>query len=1092
MSTIRNLAIILCMSAAGAHAQSIFGEIRGTITDPSNAVVNGAKVTTRAKETGELRLTKSDGTGSYSFVNLDAGTYEVEFEMPGFLTFRTQNLLLRARDVVRVDGKLQIATTGTEVQVSEARQVIETEVATVSNTRTVDEIDNMPVAVRAGATNSVFNAIAFAPGVQADRSGTGLSIGGGMPFQATATVDGISNINVRSNGINTEMFPSTDSISELKISSLSNNAEFSQQGDVTVTSRAGTNQYHGQAVWFHQNGAFDARDFFANRIGAPFKVSNDVTFSGGGPVIKNKTFFFATWEGLRYRVQRVTNSTVPPAAWRNGDLSSITTPIINPANNAPYPGNQIPVNPIAKKLLDALYPLPNIAGNSIATTNYRLTPPGRNDNNQYDIRVDHVFSARNNVFGRFSNKSVTRVSPTNLSGTFGEDRTTLDPRNVVVAWNFIASANKVNEFRFGYSNQSSVNTFGPNGGKFDGYGIATGAGIQGISANAPKSSSTPAIGINGLTGASHGRESLTLTNTWQFGDNFSWINGRHTTKIGVDIRKLRTTDITSFFSGDDLGEYSFDGFFSGNAMADFLLGLPHSTRVAATGKDTDGRTYHYGIYGQDDFRVNKKLTLNFGVRYEAHPMFNDKALTTSNFDRNFPGGRVVIANAEAAKLTAPAFRAAIGNTPIVLAEQTGLPETLRFTDWNNFAPRFGFAYRPNSRSVIRGGYGIYTATILGSVFYTITGIHVSDVRNFTNTSKTAPTVTLQNPFGGVGVAPVVGSADFRRGTQWDGPDPYSQQWNVTYERDLGWNTGLRLTYTGNTTHKMYSSQDLNQVRPNTVGYGTAKLSRPFPNWNIIYSRDNLARANYQGATVELNKRMSKGLSFQGAYTWAKHLTNATGSNGSGFASENGTVPTDNQNIDLDYGNVATTRRHRAIGNFLYQIPVLASMNTGLGKAVLGGWTVSGVLVLQSGPFVTATIGGGTDPSGTNTTQRANDRPDYTGTAYGNRDNPTVDSWFDRSAFAIPASNIGRFGYAGTGTLIGPPTRSFSARVAKTVAIWERVSLGIEATANNLTNTANFDIPALNVSNSNFGRITSTVGVDNGGSRTLQVGARIRF
>lgn len=220
---------------------------------------------------------------------------------------------------------------------------------------------------------------------------------------------------------------------------------------------------------------------------------------------------------------------------------------------------------------------------------------------------------------------------------------------------------------------------------------------------------------------------------------------------------------------------------------------------------------------------------------------------------------------------------------------------------------------------------------------------------------------MQNPFGGVGVAPVVGSADFRRGTQWDGPDPYSQQWNVTYERDLGWNTGLRLTYTGNQTDKMYSSQDLNQVRPNTLGYGVAKASRPFPNWNIVYSRDNLARANYHAGTGELNKRMTRGLSFQGAYTWAKHLTNATGSNGTGFASENGAVPTDNKNIDLDYGNVATTRRHRAIGNFLYQIPVPAGMNSALGKAVLGGWTVSGVLVLQSGPYVTATIGGGTEP-----------------------------------------------------------------------------------------------------------------------------------
>src|SRR5262249_26870647 len=210
----------------------------------------------------------------------------------------------------------------------------------------------------------------------------------------------------------------------------------------------------------------------------------------------------------------------------------------------------------------------------------------------------------------------------------------------------------------------------------------------------PKGAFMPDLGITGLTGASHGREAHTLTNTWQFADNFTWIKGRHSMKFGTDIRRLRTTDITSFTSGDDLGTYRFDGFFSNNGFADFLVGLPHNTNVANTGKDVDGLTHHYGFFAQDDFRVNARLTLNFGVRYELHPMFFDRALTTSQFDRAYPGGRVIIANNEARRFTSPTFVQSIGNTPIVTAAEAGLPETLRYTDYNNNVPRFGFSRRP--------------------------------------------------------------------------------------------------------------------------------------------------------------------------------------------------------------------------------------------------------------------------------------------------------------------------------------------------------------------------------------------------------------
>ncbi|MBC7926572.1 MAG: TonB-dependent receptor [Bryobacteraceae bacterium] len=1101
MATLRVAAIVVCLTLCQIAGQSIFGEIRGNITDASGAFVPNAAVTVLNTGTSERRSVTTDASGSYSVVNLEAGNYDVLVEASGFRPAKTEKIILRARDVVRVDTSLEITQVGTEVLVTAARQVITTDIGTIVDTKSTQEIAALPVNFRAGSTNSVYAAISYAPGVQTDRSGA-LSVGGGMPFMATSTVDGISNVNVRSNGTLTDMFPSADSIDEIKVSSVSNNAEFAQAGDITVTSRAGSNQYHGSLFWYHQNGAFDARDFFSTRTGAPFKVSNDFGGSFGGPVIKNKTFVFGVYEALRYRTQAIVNQTVPPAAWRTGDLSSVVGTIRDPlsASGDLFPNNRIPesrISPQSRALLQALYPLPTIGGNSISTTNYRVQPGSANDNDGWDVRVDHVFSGKHSIFGRFSDKEIVRSSPSSLFDTLGDDRTSVKPRNSVFAWNYLISTSLVNEFRFGYSNNETVRSFGPGGQSFDGLGLVRQVGIQGIRADAPTGASVPDIGISGLTATGKGREALTLSNTWQFANNVTWIRGRHSFKFGADVRRLRTTDITSFFSGDDLGEYRFSGNFSGNAFADFLLGLPNQTRVANTGRDVDGVTYHTGVFAQDDFKLSRRFTLNLGVRYEVHPMFLDNALTTSNFDRAFPGpgARVIIANEEARKFTAPAFIQSIGNTPIVTAKEAGLPETLRFNDWNNFNPRIGFAWRPwGDRTVVRGGYGIYTVTILGSVFYTITGIHVSDVRTFTNSiAGGTPQITLQRPFATQGVAPIVGTADFRRGTQFDGKDPYAQQWNMTVERDLGWNTSLRLTYTGVRTVKMFSSPDLNQVPANTIGYAAARPSRPYPNWNIVFVRDPNTAAWYNSFTAEGTKRFSNGLFFQSAYVWAKHLSNATGSNGSGFAAENGAVPTDRYNLNLDTGNVATSRRHRFVTSFLYRLPI-GRTTSPLLRALAGGWEVGGIALLQTGPFLTPSIDGRTDPSGTNTQQRASDRPDYTGTSYGNRpsDERTVDSWFDRSAFAIPASNIGRFGNVGPGQLVGPGTQNFSAKVQKRFAFTESTYLQLEGSFANLFNHANFEIPGLNVSNTNFGRITATQGVENGGSRSIQVGLRLAF
>ena len=284
---------VLLLCAATGQAQSVLGEIRGLVTDANEGSIPEAVVKATRTSTGEIRSTLTDESGNYSFLNMDAGTYEVLVEKEGFRATLSKGVVLRAREVARNDVRMEIAQVSTEVNVVSSIQVVQTDQASIMDSKSGVELNRLPVNYRAGSTNTFYNAISVAPGVQPD-SGGSLSIGGTMQFMATASVDGVSNINVRSNGVLREMFPTADSVDEVRVSSTNNNAEFAQAGDITVTTRSGSNDFHGTAYWYHQNGAFDARDFFASR--APFKVSNDYGGTFSGPVWKNRTFFFGAFE----------------------------------------------------------------------------------------------------------------------------------------------------------------------------------------------------------------------------------------------------------------------------------------------------------------------------------------------------------------------------------------------------------------------------------------------------------------------------------------------------------------------------------------------------------------------------------------------------------------------------------------------------------------------------------------------------------------------------------------------------------------------------------------------------------------------------
>jgi len=1100
------LSFVIC-SAGFVSAQSTFSSLVGAVTDPHQAVVAGAVVTITNKGTSAVRTTTTDSDGNYTVPNLETGEYQVAIEVKGFRKVAFQSVTLRARETVRLDAQLEVASSTAETVNITAGAGITTEVPTIAVTKSNRELQELPVPFRASGTTSPISTLTTQTGVQTDNSGN-LSLAGSQRYSTSVTIDGISTVSVRSNGPINELFPSVESIAEIRVSQINNNAEFAQSGDITTISKGGTNDYHGAVFWYHQNSALDARNPFSAT--KPFKVSNDFGVTAGGPVRipglyngRDKTFFFATYEGARLRRQTLQIISVPPTAWRTGDLSSVTTPIKDPLTGAPFPGNKIPasrINPVSKAALDLFWPQPNFGDATLTSNNLRNLFPAPTDNDQFDVRLDHNLSPRQSIFGRFTYKDRTSASIGRLP-TYGFNRSPQKFWAFTGAYNFVIRPNLLNEFRGGFSGRNSPFTF-----DLIGTEVIQKLGLQSLSPSLPKGAGVPSISITGITGPDGSRQSNTTDRTYQFLDNVTWTKGRHSIKFGADIRRLGTTDLLSFTGGDDFGDITFDGTITGvngngpigHPFAAFLLGIPDATTFAITGPDIDGTVWHHGYFLQDDWKVTPRLTLSYGLRYELHPPFTERNFNITNFDRRSKNGDAVVPNEAARKAAAPGFVASIGTAKVVTAAEAGLPEVLRETDYNNFAPRLGFALRPfnNTKTVIRGGYGIYTISILGTVFYSLTGVHTSDVRAFSNSfTGGQPAFQFPRPYlGGIGAVPVVGTQDFRTANQLDYRDPYNQQWSLTFEQELGWNTSLRLTYNGQRSIKLSVSPDLNQIPANTVGGTAARANRPYPNWNIIFTRDNGGSSNFHGLTAELNRRFAKGLQFTSSYAWSKNLSNAEGAAPGGFGGENGPRLLDRFNLRADYGNVSFTRRHRFLTTYIWEIPV-GRKRAYLGDAhravdaVVGGWQMSGIVLFQTGAFLTPTFSG-TDPSGTGASRRSSQRPDLVGNPIPSTQNAT--KWFERSAFVAPPNNIGRYGYASVGSLVGPDTKNFSMALAKKFHFTERTGLHFEAQFSNIFNHLNLGNPSTNTSSSAFGTITGTQTAEGTGPRVIQMGLRLFF
>ncbi|MBI3681960.1 MAG: TonB-dependent receptor [Acidobacteria bacterium] len=1045
-------------------------------------------MTVRNTEQNTALRTETNELGNYEAHNLVPGQYEVTVEAASFKKFVHGGVTLNATQVVRIDAALEVGTTQSEVTVSEGSPVIATETATIDDARTNREILALPLNFRA-ANTSVIGVIALAPGVQVRGGADNFSIAGSRLSQNETSIDGISTLGMRNHDVLVNMFPSAESVREMRISSVSNGAEYQGAANVDTISRSGENSFHGSLFEYHQNGAFDARNLFSTSV--PFKVANTFGGSLGGPVMlprlydgHNRTFFFMDYEANRRASQAVLSPTVPTEALRRGDFSQVRGLTLRDLDGAPFPGNQIPRSrQNATSLgLGNFYPLPNFGPPDLLSANFRGAFPASIKSDQFDIRLDHHVSSRHFLFTRFSFKNLKNGSVSFTLPTIGPSRETPHVRTYVLSDSFTLSPRLVNEFRVGFARQWRRIE-----GPFHGPTIIRQLGIQGLHPDLPDRPGFPQISISGFTTLSQATFDNEFSGSGEFQEHMTYIRGAHTMKWGASVRLLRVTNITNVSGAGMFGNFTFQNSFTGNAYGDFLLGLPTTTQRIVARRRAEGFTRNWNFFWQDDWKVSPRLTFNYGLRYEYHPPFRDRFGNISTFDPIT--GRVIVPTKGLAN-TEPVFRATIGDTPIVSAQEAGLPESLRRQDLNNFAPRLGIAFRPfrDNRTVIRGGYGVFINDLIGAVFGSLRNIHTASTETFTNrVTNAVPFLQFPRAFPD---QIITGVADFRTANQIDMPNPYTLQWHLTVEREVMRNTGVRLSYIGSRSLKIVHQVDYNQPRASTVPF--TKSQAPFPLWNTIFSRVNGQTAKYHAFQGEFDRRLAAGLTLQSSYSWTRNWSDAGDSN------ETGSLIEDSFDRRREYSNVEFARPHKWLTVWIWELPLgrnrryLSHLPAAV-EQVLGGWEFSGILLFQSGYWFHPVFTG-YDPSNTNGTSRSGSfRPDRVADGNLPPAERSMTRWFDAAAFVPPPRNAGRFGNAAPYILAGPGMSVWSASLGKGFHLGEQRRLRLMGSFQNLLNHPNLSNPATNISTpGSVGRITSTLGTEGAGSRTVELSARLEF
>jgi len=1095
---------------AATFAQTTAGRFSGVITDPSGASVPDVKVTALSAETGLKVIETTNAEGRFVVYPLPPGVYTITAQKDGFSTFTIAGLKIDVSESVSRNIALQVGAVTQSVSVEAEAANVQTDSPAIAATIVRQQIEELPLNGRD------FNQLVLLSAGSVDNNTGGnndfgsVALNGNRTYGNAYSVDGTPNTNSYQG---TSAVPlSIDVIREFKVYSGVAPAEFGQGGSqVTVVTQSGTNRFHGNLFEYYRGTQLEARDPF-NTTGSASFLRNQFGGSIGGPALlphyngRNRSFFFFNYEGNRQYQQQTRFSSVPLDAMWKGDFSALLPsiqlrdPLTTGRPN--IPGNRLDqylsgarISPLAQKF-QAFYgspTLPGIGNNQVANVNRDSLA------NQYTIRGDQTLPHNQNIGARYTMSHTGGFIP-NLLGTPGVGREEpLDNQNGTISYTAVLTPRTVSELKLGAMKFGDVVSYSTGG-----LPTASSLGIQGFTADNPAIPLIPQMSFSG-TGAptnmkfgdtaSFGEAALSMIqNIYTVSETVSRMAGSHTLKFGYTLNR---DDYNALQQSNAGGQISFSGSAtsansSGYAFSDFLMGIPSSTSQVPVKPKILLRQTEMASFVQDDWRVSQSLTISMGVRHELFLNPYEDRNRLAMFDINT--GAIVVASDNGklpTNLYLPAVVAkltdASGNWkfPLLSDVQAGFePRRLLETQWKYWGPRFGFAWHAAPKTVVRGGYGMFYSRYPIQYLLQTVAVNPPFAGTFNYSQSIAngtPALTLAAPYSPSGTASVSPA-----GIQRDFKLPSNQQWNLTIERELGWNTALTLSYIGNKGTHLFRSINANSayIDPNThaivrgysASYGTSTINFRQSNGDSIYNAMNL----------ELRHRFYKHFTFQGNWAWAKGIDDV------GQNVQSALI--DVQNLGRDRANSDYVRRHTVNVNGTYDLPIgrhqpfLATMPKAL-DTVLGGWKVGGIWHFATGRYLTPTF--------TSSGGLSNSRPDVVAGISPNlpRDQRTPQMWFNPAAFAIvpatdPITGLPRFGNAGRNTILGPGTNYMDANIAKNIALGsERRILTLRVEAFNLLNHPNYANPALNISTTTtVGTITSVLRP----MREVQFAARFQF
>lgn len=1068
---VMKMILIVSMLVVAAFPQTPSGGVVGRVTDATGAVVPGASIKITNVETNIVQSGPSNRSGDFTILYLPPGQYLLNASAAGFRTYKRTQFTLAIDQTLRIDIPLEVGLASESVTVSDAPPLLNTESATRGEVTTEEEIKEIPLAGRNFSDLALLTGGVIPKGDGGDGE---FAVNGARADNGGFLMDGMNNTQRRNTGA--MISPPIEGVQEFKMLTSGYAAEYGRYagGMLTVVTKSGTNRLRGAFYEFLRNDVLDAAGYFDATKSKLRRNQFGATVSG--PVFlpklyrgQNRTFFLFTWDSLRSTSGKSARLVVPTPEMLRGDFSKAVdafgklVTITDSLNRVPFAANQIPasrLNPVASSI-GKYYPMPNL---SAGVFNYSSQGNATNDFHNFGVKADHNFTPRDRLTTSVFWKPNQSWDPVTTSRSpipiFGSTNSTLDVLSYIRYLRSISPTMFV-EVSANFSRKTN-NQVWPYSADRD-WGAEV--GFLGGTTN-PIAKGLPYIEVTSMMtlGPAYDIPKIWSYNNYQYAAATTYIHGRHSVKFGADF--LRTQYFSRSY-GDTRGRVNFDGRFTGLAIADYALGWANSSRRQL---DASG-PYHllssYSAYLQDDFKITPTLTLNLGLRYELmkppHEKYDGWAMFLPSV------GKVVVAGT--GTLSQAEYNSRINSTGlapyIVKAADIGLPTTITKTDWKDFAPRFGFAWRVlgSAKTVLRGGYGIFygTSSLFRMDEYADT-FPFSITETFSRVSTDPTILTLSNPFpqarrGFSGVTGTYGQDNAAPKTQ------YMQSWNLAIERQFG-GTVIETAYAGSKGTHLQRRSDANQAGRS---FETTTI-RPYPFFGAIQIINDGSNSTYNSGQLTVRRRFSKQLFVRGSYTYAKSIDES--SNTGGTLQYNFSSAQDARNLRLERGRSDFDIGHAFAGSFIWTLAFSRHW-------LVRDWQIAGSSNIYSGQPFTPRVANVSYTAGEAT------RPDRI--AKGTIANAGPNLWFDRIAFPQVPTGSYRFGNSGRNILDGPGTVVVNTSLSRRVRIAESWALQFRLEAFNLPNHPNFNLPENNVNVLAAGTINRAKN-----NRNVQLGLRLEF